>query len=281
MTQTQTPTKPDIKDVVKALNFEIERKPIAIAGTNKLIDGRQVILRKDTQEPLSIVSDDYRLLPHGEVMAKPMEFLEGNGFSVNRFYFIREGAKALVELTSTNVMKIAGDNYKLKLFMLNSYDKTSAFKVQYGLFRLKCLNGLGFWMAGKYSKMSILHIGKDKLFEDDKDSVIKLISNQNTYLENFEGIMNKLTDIKIGDDAHAQKILKEYLKFGPRTSKKIIDEWKKDINYAPNLAGLYHGITSYYSRKVEESEENKAGAKVLNGQWWTNNSLHMLAQMNG
>ena len=268
--------KMEIEKVLKILNFEVARKEIAIAETNKIIEGKQAIVRQDNDTVLGIVSKDYRLIKHGDAMSSPALTLLKEGYDVQECYQIKNGAKAVIEMRTTDITKINGEDYKLRLFILNSYDGSTSLKMQFGLFRLTCLNGCGYIIKDSEEVRSITHIGEDKLF--DKEIVLNFVKNQERYVKSYEEIIAKLGDYKVGDEEHAKKILEEMKYFGKRTVKQIIDEWKRDINYMPNLSGLMNGVTSLYSRKIEDSKKN-TGNKLLHSQWQTNRTLKKMLEL--
>lgn len=262
---------------LKELDFEVELKKIAIADTNSIIEGKNAIVRKDNKAVLSIVSKDYRLIKHTEAMARPAETLIAEGFDVRSSYVSHYGAKAILELHSKDTIKINDDNYKTRILLINSYDATTSFRMEFGLFRLICFNGAGFNAPNK-DVTSIQHIGADKLF--DKDIVMEFMKSRVDYVRSYEEIVNKLANFKVDNDEEAKKIF-EKLKFGKRTVNHLLAEWRRDINYKPNLYGLYNGITSLMSRKIEKPDKSGKGIgnRVMFSNWITNKTIHQLAEV--
>ena len=262
---------------LEELNFDVVKEPISIAKTGEVIEGKFAIARKDTNKVLGIVSKDYRIIKHGEAMHAPAEILLSEGYEVKSSYVSGYGAKAILEMLSKDAVKINGEDYKTRIHLLNSYDGSTSLRVEFGFFRLTCLNGAGY-AAKEKDVSSIAHIGKDRLF--DKDIVMNFLGARTKYIKSFSEIVKKLADFKITTDDDAVKFLNR-LEFGKRTVKNIIEEWKKDINYSPNLSGVYNGITSLFSRKTEAVDKSGAGIgnRVMHAQWQTNRSLHLLSQI--
>lgn len=259
---------------LEKLNFDVAKEPIAIANTGKVIEDRFAITREDTHAVLGIVSKDYRIIKHGDAMAAPAKILMDEGYEINSSYQSDFGSKAILELRSKDITKINDDNYKTRLYLLNSYDGSTSLRIEFGLFRLVCLNGAGYNAKDK-DVTSIAHIGTDKLF--DKDIVLKFLSVRASYVKSFGEIASKLGGYKIENEEQAAKILEE-LELGKRTVKNVIDEWKKEMNYSPTLYGLYNGITSLWTRKIEkpDKKEKGVGNRVMHAQWIMNRCLHAM-----
>ena len=270
-------TKVEEKNELEKLNFDVAKEPIAIAKTNAVIPDRFAIVRKDTQATLGIVSKDYRIIKHGDAMANPAKVLVQEGYEMVTSFQSDFGAKAILELRSTDITKINNDNYKTRLYLLNSYDGSTSLRMEFGLFRLTCLNGVGYNAKDK-DVTSIAHIGTDKLF--DKDIVLNFLKVRASYTRSFAEIAKKLADFKLANEEDAAKVL-EKLEFGKRTVKNVIDEWKKDINYSPTLYGLYNGITSLWTRKIEkpDKKEKGVGNRVMHAQWVTNRVIHQMSEL--
>lgn len=271
-------TEDQAKARLKELNFEITRE--VLKTDSGIVTDMNAIVRNDNKQIVGIVSKNYRLIKHGEAMSKPAATLMEQGFEVTNSFVVNSGAKAILEMRSKDTTKINDENYKTRLYIINSYDGSSALRMQFGLFRLRCLNGLGYVVKNAQAIQSIAHVGHDKLF--DKDIVLNFVNQRQQYVQSFENIVKRLADIKVGDEEHAKKILTDMKIFGKTTVKKIIDEWKKDINYLPNVAGLYNGVTSLYSRKIETIETTKpekAGNRVMSAQWATNAALHAMSEI--
>jgi hypothetical protein len=270
-------TAADAVKELEKLNFDVAKEPIAIAKTGKVIEGRFAIARKDTEAVLGIVSKDYRIIKHGDAMAAPAKVLMNEGYEISSSYQSDFGSKAILELRSKDITKINDDNYKTRLYLLNSYDGSTSLRIEFGLFRLVCLNGAGSNAKDK-DVTSIAHIGTDKLF--DKDIVLKFLSVRASYIKSFEEIVKRLGDYKVANEEDAAKIL-ENLEFGKRTVKNVIDEWKKDINYSPTLYGLYNGISSLWTRKIEkpDKKEKGVGNRVMHAQWITNRVIHQMNEL--
>lgn len=267
----------DEMNELQKLNFDVAKEPIAIARTGEVVDGRFAIVRKDTKTTLGIVSKDYRIIKHGDAMANPAKVLIGEGYEIVTSYQSDCGARAILELRSKDITKINGDNYKTRLYLLNSYDGSTSLRMEFGFFRLTCLNGAGY-NAKEKDVISIAHIGNDKLF--DKDIVLNFLNVRENYIKSFAEIVKKLGDYRLTKDEDAVNVL-EKLEFGKRTIKNIINEWKKDINYSPTLYGLYNGITSLWTRKIEkpDKKERGVGNRVMHAQWVTNMAIHKMYEL--
>jgi len=271
----------NVDEVIERIGFEVAKKPLALLETPTQAIEPQAIVRTDTGAVLGVVSPKYKLIRHSEVMQKPLEILSNEKFTCTKVGIIDSGAKVALELRGNTIKQIAGDNYFERLILVNSYDTSASFQAMFGFFRQICSNGAGIW-DGAFSAR-IIHKGEKAEELMDYTKFMNYLSNREQVIEKYATILGKLGGIKIPNRDRAQKVL-EQLKFGPRVTEKILDEWKKKINYENTLLGLYHGITSYYSRKVEGSDteqvegsaEIKSGMRLLKSQ---NETSSVLAEM--
>jgi len=274
----------DVNEVISRIGFDVEKKPLALMEYPTEGIEPQAIVRTDTNQVLGVVSPKYRLIKHSDVMTRPLEILSKENFSVHRVGIIDNGAKVAVELRGNSIRQINSDNYFERLILVNSYDTTASFQAMFGFFRLTCSNGAGIW-DGAFSGRTI-HKGDNPDVMIDYEKFIKYLGNREETIEKYATVLNKLRNFSVPNKATAERVL-EQLKFGPRVTTKILEQWKLKINYENTLYGLYNGITSFYSRKVEGTDaeldngtqEQRSGQRLLKSQTETAGILEELAKM--
>jgi hypothetical protein len=235
------------KDVVKQLSFPVEKRPLQVKGIDEPIDGKYVVLRTDTNRVLGYVSDKYDLQSYVDTIVKPLHVLEDADYTFNRVLMHNDGARVVVEARSKEVFKIRNDDYQSRILLVNSYDTSSSFRYDVGLFRLICSNGAGIWRD--HSQMSFIHKQK-QMSEFSIDTLVSTINNYGALAKDFGKNAEILTNRKITNDGDAMNVL-SMLGFSTPISKKVVVEWQKEVNFEETAYGLYNGITSFYSRMTE------------------------------
>lgn len=134
-------------------NFEVEKKAVQVCGGQK-IPNINAIIRKDTGQVLSTVSNRYQLFTHNEVVESFESALDisGNEFKNRRVdtFLPSNGAKMFRKYTFPDIRINIGKDYvtkkddevELTLELRNSYDGSLRIGFTYGAYRLVCSNGL-------------------------------------------------------------------------------------------------------------------------------------------
>jgi len=283
MTNTKTGKETNVQglstsQILDKVNFDVVKEKIqTVSGTP--IDNKYALVRTDKNIPLSVVSDRYRIINHAEAIAEPLAILNRQGFEVARFDSWKFGAFVSIQLRSTDTVNINGEVHKYTLTVVNSYDKTTPFKIALGLWRQICKNGMGVY-TNNVSK-SIIHVGDDqKILKLYKDITMEAVNIRGS-IDGFKESMERLSDIKIGDEAHAQKILESRFKYSEGRIKAIVEAWKRPENGggALNMYSLFQGLTYYFSRKSES--EGASGQNLLNANKITKEAVGKLTILDG
>ena len=168
-------------------DFPIVTKPVYYGKDDAYepIPHRLAVIRADTGQTLSVVSDRYTLIPHQDVLdaveqaIKPLDL----GPVPRGIYVDRQGARmrAIFKFPALARPVLNGDDICPCLKIQNTYDGTSRIAIHIGAFRFVCTNlavGGGGVFAGGF--MSI-HAGEIPLEE---------IANQaSSFLGSFEKIV--------------------------------------------------------------------------------------------
>lgn len=127
-------------------DFPVAIEP-AFTHKGKLIPRRFAVVRTDTGEPLSIVSDRYALITHNEVMEAANSLLDQLGPQGNRadkVYLERDGTSFTYVVTYREHgrdLKV-GDKVGLRVYVKNSYSGKQCASIKIGGLVLSCLNGM-------------------------------------------------------------------------------------------------------------------------------------------
>ena len=135
----------DFKEVVSALNFPVSLQAnMAKNAEGKVVRGiGQQVLREDKNVFIANVSDTYGLFQHGKVLEPVLAALDGMDFDVQTHKMDHEGRRVMVKMLSKQGWMVGeGDEVRLTLMLVNSYDRTEALKLMVGAFRIVCSNGL-------------------------------------------------------------------------------------------------------------------------------------------
>jgi len=136
------------KEAVAELNFPVTLRPNLFTsegpqnGTVLRGIGQQVY-RQDKNLAIANVSDTYGLVPHGAALQPVLQALDGLDFDLQAVKMDHDGRRVMVKAISRQGWTIAeGDEVRLTLMFINSYDRTDALKLMLGAYRLVCSNGL-------------------------------------------------------------------------------------------------------------------------------------------
>lgn len=125
------------------------------------IPNRLAVVRTDTGMPLGIVSKNYRLLNHKDVVEGFRKALDSSRQSYEEKIKIeRNGAFlfATYKFATEQIEVRPGDFVSLQFIAKNSYDGGSSLQIALGAFRLVCSNGM---VIGKqFFSFAQRHIGK-------------------------------------------------------------------------------------------------------------------------
>lgn len=137
-------------------------EPIFYGRLDKnLITGRKLILDKKTNTQFDIVSDQYQMIFHEEVLANLLDAIpEEFGDPVIKVNLFKSGARANFTATFPELkqFELKGSATEVEYHLKNSYDRSSFLNYSYGLKELVCSNGLRAFREKE--KMSAKHIGR-------------------------------------------------------------------------------------------------------------------------
>lgn len=140
--------------------FEVEKQSVITQG-GAIVPKKQAVVRTDTNEVLSIVSNRYKLVNHEDAYVRAMtaiaaSTLDTNGMTESIDYSYG-GARmiAKIKFPEHRVTIQNDDEVDLQLNIHNSYDGSKPFTIDVGGYRLICSNGM--IIGQTFSKISRRH----------------------------------------------------------------------------------------------------------------------------
>jgi Domain of unknown function (DUF932) len=155
-------------------DFPITLKPVYYAsdGTFAGVPKRQAVVREDTGQPISVVSDRYTLVPHQRILDVVEEAIRplNLGPVPRGIYVDRQGARmrAIFKFPALARPVLDGDEICPCLKIQNTYDGTARIAIHIGAFRLVCTNlavGGGGVFAGGFMSIHAGEIPIEKVAE--------------------------------------------------------------------------------------------------------------------
>jgi phage/plasmid-like protein (TIGR03299 family) len=230
---------------------------------------RRIVVRDDTLEPLSIVSDGYPVLQYPEAF----DFMDS---AVAKF--TDEGAKyvaagalkggkqgfmvvRLPESLQINVLD-GGDPHEMFAVLRTSMDLTRAVEVMMMPLRGLCMNQLTLtsFSAGVPNRWAVRHTStmKDKLI-DAQASMGKM----DAYVKRYNEIVKRLAGIKLNDEKAKLILGRAFAKMQMKGKEQLIDallEKRKNsplVGYSDSGWGLVNAVSDHFDWRAGGTPESK------------------------
>ena len=229
--------------------FPVTEVPAIYTDDSKMLHrktGHKFIVRKDTNEVISCMSSDYKLITNEQVMSKALPALEKNKAELIEYESFAGGARSQWKFRIPNIkVKIDNDDYvNPEILIKNSYDGSTEVKAYGGAFRLVCSNGLVIGYALGQGA-GIRHIGDNT--EEDVEEIIEKIIYQVT--EVFDKDFPKLVNTKVYSP-HVSEVIKLF----PETVMKDLVN-KLIISNPQTYWDLLNACTFIATHKMTRSNE--------------------------
>jgi hypothetical protein len=179
-------TRSDIKERERVNNMT---NVVSIIPNNKTI--------QTLDQPHSRVSEKYQLIPTKDIAQKFFDL----GFKVDEYKSVRvrdasrQGyQKHFVRLSHDTLLRTSHNDVKLQLLVTNSHDGSSSFKLQLGIFRLVCSNGLV--VGTTFETVTIRHTRKALIeIEPAIEKIVAQVQKLDRYLSAMKTV--RLTEKQI------------------------------------------------------------------------------------
>lgn len=229
---------------LRLLDIPVQKQCIFNQDGN-VIPGFIGITRTDTAKTLAIVSDRYELVGHKAALDPILDKMQTEGWKVAKTIIERSGAKAYVELIDESLSfevktRQVGDIVNARLILQSTLDGTSKIRATYGLWRLRCLNGLS---APSNESVGFAGRHSSNIYEALEGFGSKSENYRQMFLgcrETFDSLANTLVDKDI-----ARKLVEQLI--GQRKTDQVLGYWisGKGQDGTPSAWALYNGITEY------------------------------------
>lgn len=232
-----------------------------LATTTGIGCTQKAVVRTDTNQVVSVVSDDYRLVRNEEVFPELLGILNDLSieYQIRKHSIINNGASAYLEVICPNEEFVLGghDRNCLRFILANSYDTTRSVSIILGAFRFVCTNGMILGMAlASYRRK---HIGEFNLsFSKDlfTDRIQQFRDNKHRWERMYDQPLNRI-------EGHSRiEQIQKNLKWGERASNRVRDLWDINRNNERNTWGLYN----CYTNEITHSKRNLVTQTQLGSQ---------------
>jgi translation initiation factor IF-1 len=153
--------------------------------------GYKFIIREDTGNVISCVTDKYKMVTNQQVIDAAKPVIKDIGAVLTEEKTFANGARSIWTWKIPDVkVKIDNKDYvNPTLTLKNSYDGSVQLHILAGAFRLVCSNGLtiGTTISNKVNKHSIYNVNLDKIDESIKDTVDSI---KNVFKNDFPLLVN-------------------------------------------------------------------------------------------
>lgn len=164
--------------------FDVTSKPVYLAdGT--LIPGKAAIVRSDTEQVLSVMSDSYVPVSNKKVIDTFAEIANAAKirWELGQAHLVRYGAKTMVDVKFPDLVWEAakGDVIEMRATLVNGFDGFSAAGLDMGFWRLICTNGA--YIGEKELSIRYVHMGQvnNRLVEEFKKYLTNKLDNTRTF----------------------------------------------------------------------------------------------------
>ena len=222
--------------------------------------GHKFIIREDTGEVLSCMTNSYKLVKNKTINKISSNIIQKQGGRIKEVSLFKKGAKTTVkwEFPQHKLRLTGKDDLTPEIIWSNSYDGTCGLNILAGAFRLVCTNGLVIGVvANKYqNKHSVYNVE----LEDIEGIIEETIKKTKIIMKND---FPKLIETKV-EDTHILSMLKMF----PLTSSEYMTNYLV-ANNPTNLWDLLNAATNVathgLNRKLEST--HKLESKIYNKIW--------------
>lgn len=161
----------------------------------KKVPNKVALLRSDTHDMLSVVSNRYKVVQPDEVLEFFDDLIKKNGFVMHTAGALRDGKRVWALAETGKDFELDGDSVAAYLLLATSYDGTFSTTAQFTSIRVVCNNTLSWSLEGGESQNDgIVKIPHNQEFSETE---VKLGLGLDVNWEKFTQIMEKLARTKV------------------------------------------------------------------------------------
>lgn len=163
----------------------------------KKVPRKVALLRSDTYDMLSVVSNRYKVVQPREVLEFFEDLINKNGFQMHTAGALRDGKRVWALAETGRDFQLDGDEVAAYLLLATSYDGTFATTAQFTSIRVVCNNTLSWTLErGEDQADGIIKIPHN---QDFSDTEVKLSLGLDVNWEKFTRIIEKLARTPVTD----------------------------------------------------------------------------------
>ena len=241
--------KANIQDIM----FPVKEVPAQLGNEFIKNTGYKFIMREDTGDILSCMTDNYKLINNSMIIEKSDNIISKEGGTLKEVQTFGKGARSIVKYEfDKHKIKISnGDICTPEIVWANSYDGTVGLNIIAGAFRLVCTNGLVIGVVAEKYKNK--HIIQNMELQDIEGVIEETIKKTKMIMKNEFPVIH---DTKV-KDSHIIEILKMFpLQSSDYMTNLLLAENPNNLwdllNVATNVAT--HGM----DRKAESTHKLEA-----------------------
>jgi len=217
-------------------------------------NGYKFIVREDTGEILSCMTDEYKLVSNDEVLSQISPVMKGNKAVFKEANIFGDGARTSWTwyFPNISVEVTKGDTLHPEINVRNSYDGSLELSFTAGAYRLICANGLiiGTIIDMKKNRHSIYNTNLNKIGEMINDTINKC---NDVFVDDFQALIEAELEKK-----HIASVVKEL-------PQQAVDPFisylgRNDMKNYWDLLNAFTWVTTHALNRTHESThklENK------------------------
>jgi len=258
------------------MNWDIIETPVRFHDGQAMtkFGGNKVLFRSDTKEPLSIVSDDYKVVQPSEVLEFFRELVELQGMKLNTAGVLFGGKRFWALADTGRAADVLGnDRIKGMLLLTTSCDGTLATNAMFTSVRVVCNNTLQFAMREDVKDRA--RVTHRAVFDPSK--VKQELGLFDSQWEDFKTSINLLAKAKV-TDMKAHEFIRSLMVNPNRELDKQPYTVDKDTNtimsrYIDGMGtdkahGTLWGVLNAVTEHVDHDSRARNADNLLWGSWF-------------
>lgn len=255
------------------LDWQAVKSPIKYQIDAEVLsyNGRNVLYRNDTQAPLSVVSDDYKIVQPEEVLDFFGKLAEIGGFQLETAGSL-SGGRRIWALAKVNEGAdiVSGDRVQPYVMLATSYDGSTATTAKFTAVRVVCKNTIEMALAAdKEKEIRVVH---SAVFAPDTVRLqLGIVANAWEKFQVRAGLLGKKVMVADEGDTFLVELLKPYM---AEDKREDVESIKKTKGYRQIKAlfegaalgstiagstrwGMLNAVTEYVDHKVGKTRNSR------------------------
>ena len=248
------------------LNWNVRTEDI-VTESGITLDGYKAIVRDDTNEPLSVRSDEYHPYQNSELIELLDKVSNQTGLELQKGGFFKGGSRVYVQLKSNN-LTLGNDRIEGYLTGINSFDGSTSLAFGPSNITISCMNS--FFAAFRELNSKVRHTknmvvkideicrGLENVIREERkifDDIVKL--SETTFDDLIKervtkSLFNISKEVNLNDEDAISTQTQNKL------SKFYIDLDGELKQKGDNLWGLFSGVTKYTTHSLSKNDNTES-----------------------